>query len=355
MRLNETIRSLLGFFRGTEKSVPALTRGPVDHIVLLDGTMSTLDEGCETNIGLIYKTLQDCPEAGNLGLYYESGLQWRDWSMTMSVIEGRGINKQIRRAYGYLASRYTPGDRIFLLGYSRGAFAVRSLAGVIERVGLLKKEEATVRMIRNAYRHYSNPTDAATTRAFRDRFCHASTPIEMVGVFDTVKALGIKAPFVRRWSKVQHSFHNDALGQSVRHGFHALALNETREAFSPLLWRRPADYAGHMEQVWFRGTHGDIGGQLNGKKASRPLSNIPLTWMLSKISSCNICLPEDWEVRFPTDASAPSIGPWHGWAKFFWVRRRRVVGVDASERLHPTAVGHGFVPSRRGALARTDS
>ena len=61
---------------------------------------------------------------------------------------GRGINRQIRRAYGYLASRYRPGDKIYLFGYSRGAYAVRSLAGVIDRIGLLRPEHATVRHIR---------------------------------------------------------------------------------------------------------------------------------------------------------------------------------------------------------------
>lgn len=68
--------------------------------------------------------------------------------------DGPGINRQIRRAYGYLASRYRPGDRIFLFGYSRGAFAVRSLAGIMDRVGLLRADQATERNVQLAYRHY---------------------------------------------------------------------------------------------------------------------------------------------------------------------------------------------------------
>ena len=102
-------------------------RGPVTHVVILDGTMSSLEPGNETNAGLTYRL---CREMGSqLSIYYEPGLQWRDWRSARDVIMGRGINRQIRRAYGYLASRYRPGDRIFLFGYSRGAYAVRSLAG----------------------------------------------------------------------------------------------------------------------------------------------------------------------------------------------------------------------------------
>jgi uncharacterized protein (DUF2235 family) len=109
---------------------------------------------------------------------------------------GAGINRQIRRVYGFLASRYRPGDRIFLFGYSRGAYAVRSLAGVIDRVGLLRAECATERNVEIAYRHYRRGIDGAAQRAFVKRFCHAEAPVEMVGVWDTVKALGFRAPIV---------------------------------------------------------------------------------------------------------------------------------------------------------------
>ena len=154
MSLRAQIRDLAGFLRRTERSVHQHTREPVDHVVLLDGTMSTLAEGEETNVGLIYKLLEEVARSGRLSLYYEAGTQWSDWSKTLDVIEGRGINRRIRRAYGWLATRYRPGDRIFLIGYSRGAFAVRSLAGVIDRVGLLRQDEAIERLVQQAFRHY---------------------------------------------------------------------------------------------------------------------------------------------------------------------------------------------------------
>ena len=339
MTLRSRIRDLFGFFRRTERSVQPLTREPVDHIVLLDGTMSTLDDGEETNIGLMYKLLDDVARSGRMGLYYEAGNQWSDWSKTLDIIEGRGINRQIQRVYGWLASRYRPGDRIYLIGYSRGAYAVRSLAGVIDQVGLLRQKNATERMVREAYRHYQTAGDEETCKVFGDAYCHEDVPIEMIGCFDTVKALGFRAPFVWKWADVKHSFHSHSLGKNVRRGFHALALDENREAFQPVLWTTPEGFSGELEQVWFRGSHGDIGGQLSGFDPARGLSNIPLTWMLSNLERSGLSLPDGWRRDLLTDADAPSAGTWRGWGKYFLARKKRVVGRDPSESLHPSAVG----------------
>ncbi|TMV52408.1 DUF2235 domain-containing protein, partial [Thioclava sp. BHET1] len=218
--------------------------------------------------------------SAHLSVYYEAGIQMRNWRQTKDVIEGRGINRQIRRAYGHLASRYHPGDRIFLFGYSRGAYAARSLAGVIDRIGLLRAEEATARNVRQAYRHYQLSPDSPVAADFTRLYCHERVEIEMIGAWDTVKALGIALPGFRQRVEARHAFHNHHLGPVIRHGFHALAMDETRTAYTPVLWSSPEDWPGKVEQVWFRGTHGDVGGMLGGFHAARPLANIPLVWML---------------------------------------------------------------------------
>ena len=300
--------------------------------------MSSLSPGCESNAGLSYKLLSEMGGA-NLSLYYEAGVQWQDWRTTPDVMVGRGINRQIRRAYGYLASRYKSGDRIFLLGYSRGAYAVRSLAGLIDSVGLLRDEHATERNISMAYRHYQCNPGGPAAGAFTEQFCHAETPIEMVGVWDTVKALGLRLPILWRWSDAAHSFHSHRLGPSVRHGYHALALDETRSVFEPVLWESSVGFEGKVEQVWFRGSHGDVGGQLAGFHAGRPLANIPLVWMLEHAEICGLPLPERWRDRFPQDVNAPSVGTWQGWGKVFLLRAARNVGEDTSESLHESVAG----------------
>ncbi|MDR9484887.1 MAG: DUF2235 domain-containing protein [Sediminimonas sp.] len=340
-RLRRLSKSFLEWVRPGQReghSPLAERRGSQSHVIVLDGTMSTLEPGDETNAGLTYKLL--CEAQPALSLFYEAGLQWYAWRNTHHVMMGRGINQQIRRAYGFLASRYRPGDRIFLVGYSRGAYAVRSLAGVIDSVGLLRPECATERNIRQTYRLYSAPESAQSARAFAAHHCHADVPIEAVAVWDTVKALGLRLPFVWERSERKHAYHNHHLGPSIKHGFHALALDETREVFDPVLWECPPDFEGDVRQVWFTGTHGDIGGHLGGYMPARPLANIPLVWMLERLAECGLVLPEDWRERFPTDPDAPSVGTWRGWGKMFLLRKARVVGRDKSERLHETVQGH---------------
>lgn len=314
-------------------------RGPATHVVILDGTMSSLSAGCETNAGLTFKLLTEVSRTANLTVYYEAGIQWRDWSGTWGVMTGKGINLQIERAYGVVASRYRPGDQIILIGYSRGAFAVRSLAGVIDMVGLVRADCATVRAVRQAYRHYRIGARSPTAQAFRDHYCHPDVEVEAVAVWDTVKALGLRLPIVWRWAQSQHDFHNHALGSHIRNGFQALAIDERREAYAPVMWQCPVGWKGHMEQVWFRGTHGDVGGQVWQHPAARPLANIPLVWMLERLSDCGVPLPDGWNTRFAQDPSAPSVGQWRGWAKIFLSRRKRIIGRDPSERLHESVTG----------------
>lgn len=315
-----------------------VARGVVDHIIILDGTMSTLETGYETNAGLAFKLLAENGRHAERRLYYEEGVQWVDWAQITDVAQGRGINRQIRRAYGVLASQYKPGDRIFLLGYSRGAYAVRSLAGVIDQVGLLQREHATERNVQLAYRHYQLDPGGHAAKSFSQAYCHSTIPIEMVGVWDTVKALGMRLPLLWMLTEQEHAFHNHALGHSIKHGFHAIAMNETRVVFDPVLWTCPPNWAGNIEQVWFRGAHADIGGQIGGFQAARPLANIPLVWMLERMEACGIALPDGWKARFPCDPSAPMVGTWRGFGSVFLLRKRRIVGRDSSESIHPTAL-----------------
>lgn len=341
MRLNRAFRRLLGReVAARQAGAEPRRRGRVDHVIVLDGTMSSLDHGAETNAGMTYRLLAERGRVAGLSLYYEAGIQWEEWRRAPDVIMGRGINRQIRRAYGFLASRYRPGDRIFLFGFSRGAYAVRSLAGVIDRVGLVKAEHATMRAVREVYRHYELSPDSDAARAFARLYCHPSIEIEMVGVWDTVKALGLRLPLLWMLTEKRHAFHNHRLGASIRHGYHALALDETREVYAPVLWHCDDRMAPGqvVEQVWFRGTHGDIGGQLGGFEAARPLANIPLVWMLEKAEGCGLVLPVGWRARFPRDAEAPSVGTWRSWGRAFLFRRRRQVGRDPSEAIHPTAI-----------------
>ncbi len=339
-RFRDKLLRWLGKAPRSEHSVPARGKGPVYHVIILDGTMSTMVPGWETNAGMTYRLLQEVGYP--LSLYYEAGVQFRRWREAPDVLMGRGINRQIRRAYGYLASRYRPGDKIFLIGYSRGAFAVRSLAGVIESVGLLKSECATVRNVRQAYRLYQSESLPPEAADFSRLYCHDKVEVEMIGAWDTVKALGVRLPFIWQFFEQKHNFHSHHLSASVKNAFHALALDETRQVFEPVLWETSPEREGRIVQMWFRGAHGDIGGMLGDYMPARLLSNIPLIWVLGRAEECGLPMPKNWTVRFPTDADAPSVGTWRSWGKMFLIRSKRKIGSDASEQIHPTAAEHGY-------------
>lgn len=322
--------------RSGDRVVARAVPRALTHVVLLDGTMSSLAPGQESSVGLIYRLLD---ARTRHSLYYEPGIEWRGWRHVAEVMAGVGINAQIRRAYLWLARRYRPGDAVFLLGYSRGAYAARALAGMIDRVGLLRPEHADEDAVATAYAHYRDDPNAPAARGFAINLCHAEARIAAVGVFDTVQAVGIRWPLLWRLFPEVHAFRSHRLGKAVARGFHAMALDETRRAYAVDRWRTRGTRTESVEQVWFRGTHADVGGQVGLRPAARPLADVPLVWMLERLGSAGLDLPPRWEEGFAPDPAAPSVGNWRGYGLLFLSRRRRAVGLDPSESVHPTAAG----------------
>jgi uncharacterized protein (DUF2235 family) len=316
-----------------------------DHVVLLDGTLSSLEPGRETSIGLIWKMLE---ADGRDRVYYEPGIQWRGPGHLPELVAGVGINAQIQRAYRFLAESWRPDEPIFLMGYSRGAYAVRALAGMIDAVGLLRPEEVDASAVRAAYEHYRRGGRDEAARRFRRLRCHAECRIRAVGVLDTVDQVGVRWPVIWRWLPQVHAFRSDTLGEGVEYGLQALALHETRLAYPPRIWRTQGARTATVEQVWFRGGHADLGGHLDGFARARPLANVPAAWMLRRLAALGLTLPHDWPARFPADPDAPSIGTWRGPAMLFLRRAPRVVGADPSEALHPSA--EPYAPARAEGL-----
>ena len=328
---------LFGGMRQAADDMPA-PQDTCTHVILLDGTMSSLTRGCETNIGLTYRLLLDLPQDAAVRVYYEPGIQWRGLRHAHEVMAGIGINRQIKRAYGWLSEGYRPGDRVMLMGYSRGAYAVRSLGGLIDRMGLLRPDAVTDARVEELYELYRTARDSDAAAAMTATHCLAEVPVSFLGVYDTVRALGMRYPVIWRFLPLPHPYHTHTLGSHIEVARHALALDETRVAYQPILWNTSNAVAGQdVAQVWFKGSHGDIGGQLNGRAIARPRANVPLIWMLQEAAAHGLTLPPDWQARFPADAEAPSVGNFSGFGKLFWERRRRAVGQDTSEALHPTA------------------
>jgi uncharacterized protein (DUF2235 family) len=315
----------------------AHTPTPRTHVVILDGTLSSLAPGEKTNAGILFALLRKRADP-NVLVHYTPGIQWRGWRQARRVMAGTGINRQIKRAYRMLARDWQPGDKVFLFGYSRGAYGVRSLAGVIDLHGLMRPEHASKTNVLRLYRYYCERRNTRFAEMFSKRYCwpKGEVQIEMIGVWDTVKALGLRAPLVWRWLPSATEFHSDNLSEIVGAGYHALAHDERRVAFAPVLWRCPEGFQGRAEQVWFPGTHPDVGGQVAMRPAARGLSNIALVWMLEKAEGHGLGLRDGWADDYPTEALAPSMGMNFGFGWLFRNRRRRRVGRDLSESVHPS-------------------
>lgn len=318
------------------------------HVFLIDGTLSRLHDGEETNVGLVYKLLQDVPE---IEVGYNAGVQGQGLMKWMSVLTGNGINCSIREGYEALARGYKAGDKIFLFGFSRGAYAVRSIAGMIDKVGLLKPENVSKKHIRKAFRIYENFGAEKRAKRFRTKFSHESIEIEMIGVWDTVKSLGPPFPILSYISPMATEFHNHRLSPIIQNAFQALAADENRRAFAPIPWECQPSWPGRLEQAWFAGAHSDVGGFVYEMPEARPLSNIPLHWMLTRAAMCGLPLPEGWQKRFPTDAMAPFQGPYAGSSKFFLFRNPRSFGPAQIDYLHESLIERmesGYTPRLKG-------
>ena len=221
---------------------------------------------------------------------------------------------------------YTPGDRIYVFGFSRGAFAARSLAGFADAVGLLLKGRENKRNVDFAYSLYEHGEDPSQSRL--REFLYEMTgskapgiegpnvlPIYLIALWDTVGALGLPGRLAR-FSAPRTEFHQTELPRNVTHARHALALHELRGQFEPLLWfRRHAQNLGQsLEQVWFTGAHADVGGGY--KPGETNWSDTALAWIANEASSLGlrlkpIALPE-WNVRAPIHHQIRGVFSWSG-------------------------------------------
>jgi hypothetical protein len=205
---------------------------------------------------------------------------------------GLGLSRNIIGAYRWLCDHYRKGDRIFLFGFSRGAYTVRSLGGFIACCGLLdlgdSSDRQAWRAVDKAYQQgYRKGREVAEWGADY-RFHAGDLPdgrpaIHLLGVWDTVGSLGVPDDLVLLDQILDepsnYRFHNTELGAAIRHGRHALAMDEQRASFAPTLWtdgRRPLD--GSLKQLWFAGTHEDVGGGY----PECGLSDDALQWMINE-------------------------------------------------------------------------
>jgi uncharacterized protein (DUF2235 family) len=208
-------------------------------------------------------------------------------------LTGAGLDKAITDGYRWLVQQFRPDDRIAVFGFSRGAYTARSLAGMIGRVGLVDGTGLPPRevdaAVDRAYRRYralrTTPVDPTWDDGLRFayRAGDPDIPVDLVGVWDTVGALGIPmyvgVPDVTG-SRGRYEFLDVVLNPHIRHGRHAVSLDEMRGPFRPTLWRDvPAGQ--DVRQVWFPGDHADVG----GGNRDTGLSDGALDWMMREATA----------------------------------------------------------------------
>ena len=238
----------------------------------------------EANDGVLQKVMYD-PGIGTAG----------PLDRFFGGIFGWGIDRNIQEAYQFLAEHYESGDQVYLFGFSRGAYTVRSLAGMIYCSGLLSKNN--IAKIPEAYALYRNrgigPNDPEA-KQFRQLNDSRQIDITLIGCWDTVGALGIPQiiPWlpINDWVNKKYKFHDTKLNRKINAALHAIAIDERRKVFDVNPMDLSDGASTTIKEVWFPGEHGCVGG---GIKETAGLSNAALQWMVEEIGNLGLGLEFD--------------------------------------------------------------
>lgn len=270
-------------------------------VVCCDGTWNTPDQKqagvpIPTNVFRLHNCIapRDADGVEQIPYYHPGiGTEGRLLARMLGGATGSGLDRNILSAYTWLATKYQPEDRIFLFGFSRGAYTVRCLAGLICSCGLPilngLSEDLKWKTAANAFRQGYRLRKPAAETAITDS--HRFPGVYFLGVWDTVGALGIPNEFaILSFLNVlkRRRFHNAALSERVEHARHAVAIDEQRGSFSPTLWTN-IDNRPTVKQVWFPGAHCDVGGGY----LEKGLSDGALKWMMDEAMDLGLAFLTD--------------------------------------------------------------
>lgn len=258
-------------------------------IICCDGTWNEPEKmkngrRVPTNVVKLVRAIEPRDEARGIDqvVYYGRGVGTGAFGYVDKYLgggTGLGISRNIRDAYQFLALNYVEGDEIFCFGFSRGAYTVRCLSGMLDAAGLLDKNDLD--HLPDAYAYYRTPPEKRASSKYHLRLIdlpRSRPKIKLLGVWDTVGALGAPTPMLGTISKkLWVGFHDAALSSLVENACQALAVDERRGPFAPALWDRRTGQKS-VRQVWFAGVHSNIGGGY----ADGGLSDLALVWMVDR-------------------------------------------------------------------------
>jgi len=289
-------------------------------IICSDGTGNSAIKGRGTNVFKLFEAVDLNGHRSDNTLdpqiaFYDDGVGTEDF-LPVRIVAGAvglGLARNVRQLYRQLARVYDPGDRIFLFGFSRGAFTVRTLAGMITTCGLVDGRIvgsagelwAAVSAAYRAYRAgydslltgivgtvFQRPDRATAAAKLRERYrMHDTVKIAFIGVWDTVDAVGMPLAIGTFFNRVIHQFKfpTQVLSEHVHRACHALSIDDDRRSFEPVLWdesQEPAHATRRIEQVWFSGAHSNVGGGY----PKQGMSLVALDWMLRNAADSGLRL-----------------------------------------------------------------
>jgi len=283
---------------------------PKNIVVCCDGTANEFTRN-RTNVAKLFLTLTKDPTAqltyyhpgvgtmGPPGFVTKTGARLAEMA---GLAFGYGLSNDIRDAYIFIADNYEPGDRLFLFGFSRGAYTVRAVTGLLHMYGLIPRGNDplvpyVVRMMWKIHNLQKRgraeaPPDPRIrayfqlAREFKATFSRICKPY-FVGVWDTVSSVG--------WFANPLSLPYTANNPDIAIARHAVSIDEHRAFFRTNLWRPeeepPQGAPKDLLQVWFPGVHCDVGGGYPEPESG--LSKIALEWMLDEAAAAGLLLEKE--------------------------------------------------------------
>ena len=339
---------------------------PRNIIVCADGTGNKGGSSPDSNVYRVYKMVNkyhsgSCKDGVDIDeqiLFYDNGVGTAQNKLVRAVSAGIGLGfrHNVCDLYKFLSRNYRDGDRIFFFGFSRGASTVRACNGMIAKCGLVRSEglrnaqlDERVEAAYKVYKkHKKNKESADAAEAFKDneKTSWGAVPIQFLGVWDTVVALGfpkrtdITDPltlllnylfaafekFFNFW--FPHNFYHYKLTNNVQYACQALAIDDERTAFWPFVWQEK-DIEGaenrtvdNVNQVWFAGMHANVGGGYERDG----LAGIPLYWLMKQA--------EDKGLVFNSDAKQLVLDRSHIHGRMYDTR----LGLKMIYRYHPREI-----------------
>ena len=395
-----------------------LSHTPRNIALCFDGTWNSDDALSPTNVVKTHKAIRPATSAGTRQIaYYDRGVGTGRFDRFRGGVLGLGLARNVELAYRWLTANYLPRDRLFLFGYSRGAYTARSLAGLIGlcgipdegRCGLAgRRPEDAASQGMAIYRMPAGKARDERAASHRETFCgpaaalaagkarderaashretfcgppaapaagkaapartagqaagsgpgapvpRPSSVVHFVGVWDTVGALGVPVTWLNWVGARRHRFHDVRLDRHIRHAYHAVSVDEGRRPFAPTLWLSPPAEGQQVEQLWFPGVHGDVG----GGRPHAGLSDGALLWMWSKAFAAGLAFEPRAAFR---DLAPDPFGPQGKMSPVYrvWGRHDRPIG-EADEDGRPAVTGEAvhFSAMRRlenpGSVAYRD-